>query len=483
MCLCIYVFKSLSCTTIFQSVEYHSIMIKKIIFFTLLLASCPAFSQPRDEASIKSIFDEALKNGKSYEMLQYLTQNIGPRLSGSPGASSAVAWGKGVMIDWEFDSVWVQPVMVPHWVRGQKEIGKLIGSKKKDTLALSVCALGGSVGTGPEGVKGKIVEVKTFEELAQLGTKNVRGKIVFFNRRMDPTLMNPFLAYQGAVDQRSDGASEAVKYGAIGVIVRSMNSNLEDYPHTGSMKYKPGMPKIPALAVSTRHADLLSKLAKEDKDLQFYFETHCETLDDVPSFNVVGEIKGGEYADEIIALGGHLDSWDLAEGAHDDGAGCVQAIEALRLFKAIGYRPKRTLRAVLFMNEENGLRGGKMYAELAAKNKEKHIAAIESDQGGFTPRGFSTSGVESAKAKIRNWKPLLEPYGLTDFTQEGAGADIEPLGQLGALLIDYLPDPQRYFDYHHTPEDTFDKVSRRELELGSASIAALVYLMDQYGLK
>jgi len=251
MCLCVYVFKYLSCTTIFQSVEYHSIMIKKIIFFTLLLASCPAFSQPRDEASIKSIFDEALKNGKSYEMLQYLTQNIGPRLSGSPGASSAVAWGKGVMIDWEFDSVWVQPVMVPHWVRGQKEIGKLIGSKKKDTLALSVCALGGSVGTGPEGVKGKIVEVKTFEELAQLGTKNVRGKIVFFNRRMDPTLMNPFLAYQGAVDQRSDGASEAVKYGAIGVIVRSMNSNLEDYPHTGSMKYKPGMPKIPALAPAT----------------------------------------------------------------------------------------------------------------------------------------------------------------------------------------------------------------------------------------
>jgi hypothetical protein len=269
-----------------------------------------------------------------------------------------------------------------------------------------------------------------------------------------------------------------------------MSPNPEDYPHTGVMRYKPGIAMIPAIAVSTRHAVLLSKLAKEDKEMQVYFETHCETLEDVRSFNVVGEIRGSEHDDEIIVFGGHLDSWDLAEGAHDDGAGCVQAMEALRLFKAIGYRPKRTLRAVLFMNEENGLRGGKMYAELAAKNKEKHIAAIESDQGGFTPRGFTMTGAESVKAKIRNWKPLLEPYGLTDFSQAGGGADIEPLGKQvttdkpeQTVLIDYLPDAQRYFDYHHTQEDTFDKVNRRELELGAASIAALVYLIDQHGLK
>src|SRR5258706_9691673 len=342
-------------------------MIRRITLFILLLASRLVFSQGHDEATIKSIFNEALKNGKSYELLQYLTQNIGPRLSGSPGAELAVAWGRDVMVDWEFDSVWLQPVLVPHWVRGQREIGRAIRSKKRDTIDMNVCALGGSMGTGPEGLKAKIVEVKTFGELAQLGTKNVQGKIVFFNRPMDPTLMNPFLAYQGAVGQRADGASEAAKYGAIGVIVRSMSSNPEDYPHTGMMRYKPDIAMIPAIAVSTRHADILSKLAKEDKDLQIYFETHCETLEDVPSFNVIGEIKGGEYADEIIAFGGHLDSWDLAEGAHDDGAGCVQAMEVLRLFKAIGYRPNRTLRAVLFMNEENGLRGGKMYAELAAK--------------------------------------------------------------------------------------------------------------------
>ena len=249
-------------------------MIRKIIFFNLLLASRLVFSQGHDEATIKSIFNEALRNGKSYDLLQYLTQNIAPRLSGSPGAESAVSWSRDVMVDWEFDSVWLQPVLVPHWVRGQKEIGRAIRSGKRDAIEMNVCALGGSVGTGPEGVKGKIVEVKSFAELAQLGTKNIQGKIVFFNRPMDPALMNPFLAYQGAVDQRADGAAEAAKYGAIGTIVRSMNSNLEDYPHTGLMKYKAGIARIPSIAVSTRHADLLSKLAKEDHDLQFYFETH-----------------------------------------------------------------------------------------------------------------------------------------------------------------------------------------------------------------
>ncbi|HMR57296.1 MAG TPA: M20/M25/M40 family metallo-hydrolase, partial [Cyclobacteriaceae bacterium] len=206
-------------------------------------------------------------------------------------------------------------------------------------------------------------------------------------------------------------------------------------------------------------------------------------LEDAPSFNVVGEIRGSEYPDEIIVVGGHLDSWDMGQGAHDDGAGCVQSIEVLRLFKQLGYKPKRTIRAVMFMNEENGLRGGLKYAELAAKNKEKHVAAIESDRGGFVPRGFTVPTDASAKAKVRSWKPLLEPYGLTDFSSEGGGADIGPLANQGVPLIGFLPDSQRYFDYHHTAEDTIDKVNKRELELGAASMAALVYLIDQYGLK
>ena len=456
---------------------------KKYFIFFLSLVNLTGYSQSSDEATIKSIFDNALRNGKSYEMLHHLSTKVGSRLSGSPGAAAAVEWSRHVMQDFDFDSVWLQSVMVPHWVRGQQEIGRVINSKKMGTISMNVCALGGSVGTGSDGIVSKIIEVKSFEELAQLGVKNVQGKIVFFNRAMDPTRINTFAAYSGAVDQRGSGASEAAKYGAVAAIVRSMGSNLEDYPHTGGMSYAPNFAKIPAVAISTLHAELLSKLLKEDKDLQFYMETHCMTLDDAPSFNVVGEIKGSEYKDEIIVVGGHLDSWDLGQGAHDDGAGCVQSIEVLRLFKEMGYKPKRTIRAVMFMNEENGLRGGIKYAELAEKNNEKHIVAIESDRGGFTPRGFTMTASDAVRQKIKSWKPLLEPYGLTDFNQEGGGADIGPLGPQGVALIGFLPDSQRYFNYHHTSEDTIDKVDKRELELGAASMAALVYLIDKYGLK
>jgi carboxypeptidase Q len=450
---------------------------------TAIFVSTAGFcvAQTTDEAVIKNLFNESLKSGKSYEMLRQLTQDIGPRLSGSAGADAAVEWSKTLMKTMDFDSVWLQPVMVPHWVRGQKETAFVTNSKKIRT-DLVICALGGSVGTGPQGVSGKLIEVKTFDELKALGTKEIQGKIIFFNRPMDPVEVNVFNAYMGAVMQRAYGASEAAKYGAVGVIVRSMGLNSEDYPHTGGLRYVSGVAQIPAIAVSTNHADLLSKMLSQEKDLVLRFETHCETLADAPSFNVIGEIRGSEYADEIIVVGGHLDSWDLAQGAHDDGTGCVQAIETLRLFKATGYKPRRTIRAVMFMNEENGSKGGLKYAEVSAKNKEKHIAAIESDRGGFTPRGFAMKGATLAKAKVQAWRPLFEPYGLTDFSQEGAGADVEPLADQGALVLDFLPDGQRYFDYHHTPADTFDKVSKRELELGAAAIAALAFLVDKYGL-
>jgi len=457
-------------------------MMKTFILALLLMVSLTTFSQTADEAAIKQIFDLALSKGKSYEMLYDLTTNVGPRLSGSPGAAAGVEWSRNAMKQLGFDSVWLQPVMVPHWVRGEKEIGRII-SKRAGTITVNVCALGGSIGTGPSGISANVIEVKTFDELKTLGVKGVQGKIVFFNRAMDPTKINTFGGYGGAVEQRANGASEAAKYGAVAVLVRSMGSNLEDYPHTGSMRYAPNVAKIPALAISTRHAELLSQHLKDEKDLGFYMENHSETLADAPSFNVIGEIKGSEFPNEIIVVGGHLDSWDLGQGAHDDGAGCVQSIEVLRLFKTMGYKPKRTIRAVMFMNEENGLRGGLKYAEQAEKNKEKHLAAIESDRGGFVPRGFTVPSEEKAKERVRSWKPLLEPYGLSDFSQEGGGADIGPLANQGVALIGFLPDSQRYFNYHHTGEDTIDKVDKRELELGSASMAALVYLIDQYGLK
>jgi carboxypeptidase Q len=443
--------------------------------FTLILSNVVLAQVDKD--GISQIFDRELHESSAYKWLFELTTTIGPRLSGSPGAKLAVEWAKRE-IERTADSVWLQPVMVPQWVRGQKEVARI----KRSKATIKICALGGSVGTGPGGVTGEVVEVTSLEELKRLGEKEIKGKIVFFNRPMDPGKIHTFSAYGGAVDQRASGPSEAARFGAIGAVVRSMGLNQEDYPHTGGLRYDASLPKIPAVAISTKHADQLSKSLKADKQLQFYFETHCETLPDVQSFNVIGELHGSEYSDEIIVVSGHLDSWDLGQGAHDDGAGVVHAMEVLRLFKDLGIKPKRTIRVVLFMNEENGLRGGVEYARHVELKKEKHVAAIESDRGGFTPRGFSMSCSAIVRDQIKSWKPLLEPYGLTDFDQEGGGADIGPLAPFGIPLIGFLPDSQRYFDYHHTAVDTIDKVSKRELEMGAASIAALVYLIDRHGL-
>lgn len=455
---------------------------KAITLLSLLLAvSITGYTQSTDEKDIKKIYDEALTRGESHDMLRELTTKAPARLSGSPNAAAAVEWSRHAMNQFGFDSVWLQPVMVPHWVRGNKEVAKAI-TKKQGPIDLTVLALGGSIGTGSQGISAQVVEVKDFEELKNLGEKNVKGKIVFFNRPMDPTLIQTFSAYGGAVNQRGAGPSEAAKYGAAAVVVRSMGSSLEDYAHTGGLRYAPNIGKIPAVAISTRHAELLSQLLKEERDLQFFMQTTCEILPDAPSFNVIGELRGSENPNQYIVVSGHLDSWDVGQGAHDDGSGCVQAIEVLRIFKAIGYKPKNTIRAVMYMNEENGLRGGIEYAKQAELKKEKHIAAMESDRGGFTPRGFTMSAPEEMKNKVKSWKPLLEGYGLTDFNGEGGGADIGPLAPQGVPLFGYLPDSQRYFDYHHTQEDTLDKVSKRELELGAAAMAALTFLIDSKGL-
>jgi carboxypeptidase Q len=453
---------------------------KKTITLFLGLLTGAASAQQADSSMIRSIYNEALGNGKSYEWLRQLTKQVGPRLSGSAGAQKAVDWSKQVMEQQGFDRVFLQEVMVPHWVRGKKEEAYIhIGSQKR---TVPIAALGGSVATAPKGIEAGIIEVKTFPELRALGADKVKGKIVFFNRPMDPTKINTFEAYGGAVDQRANGATEAAKLGAIGVIVRSMTNVRDDNPHTGGLRYGTGVALIPAAAISTNGADLLSKSLQENPNLTFYFRQNCETLADAKSYNVVGEIKGSEKPDEIIVVGGHLDSWDLAEGAHDDGAGCVQSIEVLRIMKTLGLKPKRTIRAVMFMNEENGLRGGVKYADLAKTNNEKHIAAVESDNGGFTPRGFGIVGTPQQREKVMPWKPLLAPYGLAEIGPGSGGADIGPLAQLGTVLFGFKPDSQRYFDYHHTPVDNFESISQRELEMGAASMAALVYLLDQHGL-
>ena len=449
-------------------------------FIYLLFFSFSAFSQESDSVVIKKIFDAVLSKGEAYKTLTYLTKSIGPRLSGSDGAAKAVQYTKKTMEGYQFDKVFLQDVMVPHWVRGKKEEAYIESGKQK--IKVPIVALGGSVATPIAGIKAEIIEVKSFEELKALGTEKVKGKIVLFNRPMDATKTNTFAAYAGANNQRGGGASEAAKYGAVGAIVRSLTTLQDDNPHTGGMRYATGVPMIPTAAISTNGANLLSKILQENPKTQFYFKQNCETLPDAPSHNVVGEIKGSEKPDEIIVVGGHLDSWDLAEGAQDDGAGCVQSIEVLRVLKALGIKPKRTIRAVMFMNEENGLRGGTKYADLAKQNNEKHIAAVESDNGGFTPRGFGMVGTDAQIAKITVYKKLLAEYGLNEIGRGSGGADIGPLGQQGTLLIGFKPDSQRYFDFHHAQTDKLEAVNERELNLGAASMAALIYLIDKYGL-
>ena len=455
-------------------------MIKaSLIFGIFLLFIQPAFSQS-DSVFIREIYDQALVNGQSHSNLKFLCKKIGPRLSGSPNAQRAVYWAEKLMKDYGFDRVFLQPVMVPHWIRGEKETARIISIK---SFNVNVTALGGTIGTSVNGLTAPVIEVHALDELKQLGRDRISGKIVFFNRKFDPKPIETGDSYSQAIDQRYLGPSEAAKFGAVGVIVRSLTHSLDDYPHTGFTKLTAGF-NIPAIAISTNGADLLSKELSVNPSLKFYFKQQCKMLPDVLSYNVIGEIKGSEMPNEIITVGGHLDSWDLAEGAHDDGTGVVQSIEVLRIFKAIKYKPKKTIRAVLFMNEENGVRGGNKYAELAKENNEKHVAAIESDEGGFTPRGFNFDASNTLVSKINSkWKKLFTPYYADQLVVGFSGSDIIPLREAipGVVLIGFKPDSQRYFDIHHTANDVFENVHKRELELGAASIAALVYLIDRYG--
>lgn len=457
-----------------------------IVFFTLpngMAAQAP--EKDADAAFIRKIYDRALTDGRCYPWLEHLSLRIGHRLSGSVGAEKAVQWTRSTLDTLGLDSVWLQPCMVPRWVRGEAEQVRLTGSKKYGTATLSALALGGSVGTPAAGISAEVVEIKSWDELERLNERGIRGKVVFYNRPMDPTKIRTFEAYGGAVDQRVHGASRAAKYGAVAVLVRSMSLRLDDFPHTGSLRYDSAFTLIPAAAISTMAAEKLSEVLRTEGKASVSIKMNCQTLPDVQSYNVIGEIRGTERPGDVIVVGGHLDSWDAGHGAHDDGAGCTQSMDVLRILNRMGYKPRHTVRCVLFMNEENGLRGGKKYAEEAGRKGEFHLAAIESDAGGFTPRGFTFDGEESVFGKffekVAAYEPLFEPYGLK-LSKGGSGADIGPLKGMKGLLSGYSPDSQRYFDLHHTADDTFDKINKRELELGAASMAALVYLLDKYGL-
>ena len=454
----------------------------RILLLVALFMISNVFGQTDDEKQLKAIYDMALTEGKAYDWLNYLSNQIGGRLSGSVQAQQAVEYTRNQLDSIGLDRVWLQPVMVPKWVRGTPEFA-YIETKPGLTTNVPICALGGSVATSDVGIKANIVEVQGIEDLEKLGEEKIKGKIVFYNRPMDPTKISTFSAYSGCVDQRYSGAAEAGKYGALGIIVRSMNLRLDDYPHTGSMSYgdTPVQNRIPAAAISTKGANLLSTTLKLNPDINFYFKQNCKQFDDVESYNVIGEIKGSTYPNEIMVVGGHLDSWDLGDGSHDDGAGVVQSMDVLRLIKASGYQPQRTIRVVLFMNEENGLRGGNKYAEVAKRKNENHVFALESDAGGFTPRGFSFDCSDEDFEQVESWKKLFEPYLIHMFIKGGSGADIGPLKDDGLVLAGLRPDSQRYFDHHHAENDTFEHVNKRELELGAATMTSLIYLVDKYG--
>ena len=455
--------------------------IKIAISALAILFSMSCFAQQADSLAIKKIADDVLTNGKAYDNLRYICKKIGARLSGSANAQKAVEATAKMLKEAGADTVYMQPCMVPHWVRGEKEKGviQVAGAVKKE---LHLCALGNSVGTGKKGITAGVIEIKSFDELNNLGTTVIKGKIIFFNFPMNQTYIQTFHAYGESVQSRVYGPSKAAQYGAVAVMVRSMAINPDDYPHTGVTVYNDSFPKIPAVAISTNDAIWLSHQLKLKMVLSASILTNCRMLADAPSYNVVGEIRGNEFPKEIITVGGHLDSWDMAEGASDDGTGIVQSIEVLRAIKASGIPPKRTIRAVMFMNEENGGRGGDKYLELAKQNKEKHVFALESDAGGFTPRGFSFEVTDSQFEKLLQWKNLFYNYGVYDFSKGGSGSDVGPLKETGAALAGLSPDNQRYFDIHHAVTDVFENVSKRELHLGALNMAALIYLVDKYGL-
>ena len=436
----------------------------------------------QDSLMVAHIHQQILGSGECYEDLRVLCKEVGARLSGSPEADEAILWGGKTLQAIGAGDVRMQPVMVPHWERGGKERAwmRIDGGAREP---LRVAALGGSVGTGGD-VEGEVVVFQDFDELDSMGTAGLEGRIAFFNRPMDPLMINAGSAYGGAYEQRSKGAVESARHGGIAALVRSLTHALDTFPHTGGMRYDDDVVQVPAAAVSTVDARRIAGLVKEGHEVQVGLNMGCILHEDKSQANVIAEWKGTEHPDRYIVVGGHLDSWDIGEGAHDDGAGIVQSIEVLRTLHALGYQPRHTLRVVLFINEENGNNGGKTYAQRARERGEWHVAAVESDAGGDAPRGYSIDASDAGTAAVRAWKEGLAQYGVGDMRRGGAGVDIGPLKKeepagKRPLMVGLRPNSQRYFDYHHSDRDVFENVHERELKLGAAALTSMVYLLDR----
>ena len=420
----------------------------------------------------------ALNSPHGYETLAYLTDDIGPRLSGSNAAARSVQWTVEQLRSWGIDAH-TEKTMVPHWVRGAERAELVSHGNQRIVLT----ALGGSVATPAEGITTDVIEADSLDELKTIGRHAIEGKIVYFNNPMDMDLVRAgrsFEAYGKAVEFRSKGADKAAEFGARAALIRSVASDSLRTPHTGAVKYEGKVRKIPAAALTVEDAMLLHRLLEKKEAVRMHLVLTPRTLPDAESANVIGEIRGSERPNEIVLIGAHLDSWDLGTGAIDDGAGVAMVMETMRLIHESGLHPRRTIRGVLFMNEENGGRGGRQYA--ADHKDEKHIAAIETDAGAAAPRGFLTTLKDDALAALETRMHMLDRVGAAKFDHaEDTGADTRLLIESGVPGFGLVPDPRHYFDYHHSPADTLDKVDPHELAQNTAALVGLTWELAENG--
>ena len=447
---------------------------KSIISFLSILLFTISWAQNVDSIQFKNISDQILVHGAAYKDLRELSLGIGNRLSGSDNYDKAVVWAQQKLEEAGADSVWLQEVMVPHWVRGEESLH--IKSEKGNWKKIPMLSIGNSHGTDGKDLTAEILFVKDFEAFDKLSNEQVKGKFIFFNQAFDQRHVHTFKAYGECGQYRWSSADLVAKKDVAGVIIRSLASAFDDVPHTGSMRV--GEKTVPAVAIGVNSADELEKMLKRQK-VYAKLNSNCKMLDDKLSYSVIGEIKGKKDND-VIVVGGHLDTWDVGDGSHDDGAGIVQSIEVLRTFKTLGLENQHNIRVVLFANEENGARGGRKYAETAKESGENHLFALESDAGGFSPRGIALEMDAAKRKEIQSWSELFLPYGVYDFTMEHGGVDISFLKDQNVPLAGLVVDSQRYFDIHHTEEDSFDKVNRRELLLGAVTMTQLVYMIDKH---